>query len=102
MNRNIVRTNETVRVLGNSYYAIYRMDFSNERYEMIKGSDYMRSKIPAEGDYNLLLSTMGELMRPEVFEEFKQSFFGREYQQTGFAANERLRRRFPETFWRRV
>ena len=74
MNRNIVRTNETVRVLGNSYYAIYRMDFSNERYEMIKGSDYMRSKIPAEGDYNLLLSTMGELMRPEVFEEFRRSF----------------------------
>ena len=31
------RTDETVRVLGNSYYAIYRVDFGKGTYEMIKG-----------------------------------------------------------------
>lgn len=36
------RTNETVRVLGNSFYALYRVDYRQETYEMIKGSDYIR------------------------------------------------------------
>lgn len=74
MDRNYRRTNETVRVLGNSYYAIYRMDFESATYDMIKGSDYMRQKIPAQGPYELLLQTMGELMQPDVFEEFRSSF----------------------------
>lgn len=74
MNRNYRRTNETVRVLGNSYYAIYRMDFESATYDMIKGSDYMRQRIPAQGPYAFLMQTMGELMQPEVFEEFRNSF----------------------------
>ncbi len=74
INRTYRRTNETVRVLGNSYYAIYRMDFAGGTYEMIKGSDYVRNKIPPEGRYELLMNTMGELMKPEVFEDFRTSF----------------------------
>ena len=74
MNRTWRRTNETVRVLGNSFYAIYRMDFSRGTYDMIKGSDYVRRKIPPQGDYDLLMNTMGELMKPDVFEDFRTSF----------------------------
>lgn len=74
INRSFQRTNETVRVLGNSFYAIYRMDFSDGTYDMIKGSDYMRSKIPQQGEYALLMNTMGELMEPDVYEDFKTSF----------------------------
>ena len=39
MNRDMTKTNETIRILGNSYYAIYRIDFINARYEIIKTSD---------------------------------------------------------------
>lgn len=74
LNKSYRRTNDTVRVLGNSYYAIYRMDFSGGTYEMIKGSDYVRSRIPVKGAYRQLVDTMGELMQPDVFEDFRTSF----------------------------
>ncbi len=74
MNKSFRRTNETVRVLGNSFYALYRVDFSGGTYDMIKGSDYVRSKIPPQGKYELLMNTMGELMKPDVFEDFRKSF----------------------------
>ena len=34
LNRRIERTNETVRVLGNSYYAIYRVNVEQETYDI--------------------------------------------------------------------
>lgn len=74
MTMNFRRTNETVRVLGNSYYAIYRVDFSNNTYEMIKGSDYVRKRIPVKGDYELLVQTAGEVMHSDVFQDFRVSF----------------------------
>ena len=74
MTMNYRRTNETVRVLGNSYYAIYRVDFASSTYEMIKGSDYVRERIPVNGDYELLLKTASEVMRADVFQDFRLSF----------------------------
>lgn len=74
MTMNYRRTNETVRVLGNSYYAIYRVDFASSTYEMIKGSDYVRERIPVNGDYELLLKTASEVMRADVFQDFRVSF----------------------------
>lgn len=74
MTMNYRRTNETVRVLGNSYYAIYRVDFASSTYEMIKGSDYVRKRIPVNGDYELLLKTASEVMRADVFQDFRVSF----------------------------
>lgn len=74
MNRDYQRTNDTVRVLGNSYYAIYRIDFMKNTYEMIKGSDYVRRRIPPKGEYDLLLKTAGEVMQAEVFDDFRESF----------------------------
>ena len=74
MTMNYRRTNETVRVLGNSYYAIYRVDFASSTYEMIKGSDYVRERIPVNGDYELLLKTASEVMRADVFQDFRVSY----------------------------
>ena len=39
------KTNETVRVLGNSYYAIYRVNIHDETYDMIKASDDIRLRL---------------------------------------------------------
>ena len=47
------RTNEAVRVLGNSYYALYRVNFENDAYEMIKGSGYVRERVSQTGKYSL-------------------------------------------------
>ncbi|MBM6683552.1 hybrid sensor histidine kinase/response regulator [Collinsella intestinalis] len=68
------RTNETVRVLGNSYYAIYLVNYEEGTYEMIKGSDYVRRRIPKKGPYADLLRAAAEVIERDTFEEFEESF----------------------------
>lgn len=68
------RTNETVRVLGNSYYAIYLVNYEENTYEMIKGSDYVRARIPEQGPYPALLRTASEVIEENTFREFEESF----------------------------
>ena len=70
----VERTNETVRVLGNSYFALYRVDYQNETYEMIKGSDYVRNSIPQKGPYSELIHMIGEVIPADTFVEFQKSF----------------------------
>ncbi len=67
-------TNETVRVLGNSYYAIYLVNYKAGTYEMIKGSDYVRERIPERGPYEALLRTASEVIEEATFQEFEESF----------------------------
>lgn len=69
----IERTNETVRVLGNSYYALYRVDYGADTYEMIKGSDYVRERIPPSGPYGDLLRTAGEVVDPDAYKDFLEN-----------------------------
>ena len=68
------RTNDTVRVLGNSYYAIYLVDYRAGTYEMIKGSDYVRERIATTGAYDDLLRVAGEVIEEDTFREFEESF----------------------------
>ena len=70
----VKRAGETVQVLGNRYYALYRVDYERETYEMIKGSDYVRSRIPREGPYSELLRTAGEVIEADAFRDFTESF----------------------------
>ena len=70
----VERTNETVRVLGNTYYALYRIDYQEETYEMIKGSDFVRGKIPQKGPYSLLLDATSQVIEEKTFREFRKSF----------------------------
>lgn len=74
LNRKIEETNEAVRVLGNSYYAIYRIDFKKERYFMLKGSGYMQELISQSGNYQVFLDTLLEVIEPEAREEFQKGF----------------------------
>ena len=71
--RAIERTSETVRVLGNSYYAIYLVNYEENTYEMIKGSDYVRARIPEKGPYDNLLRTIAGLIEKDTFDEFEES-----------------------------
>ena len=72
--RNMRRTNETVRVIANSYYALYRVDYNRETYEMIKGSEEVRSSLGQTGDYADLLKIIGDLIDPDIKEEYLKSF----------------------------
>ncbi len=68
------RTNDTLKVLSNLYYAIYRIDFSNERYEIVKGSDYVSSQLDKTGDYNLFMEIALQVINENARDEFKASF----------------------------
>ena len=68
------RANETAQVLGNTYYALYRVDFEQETYEMIKGSEYVRDRIPSAGPYGLLLRTAGKVIEADAYQDFTESF----------------------------
>lgn len=74
LSEKVDRTNETVRVLGNSYFALYRVNFGQGTYEMIKGSDFIRSRIPAFGEYDRLLDAMKELIEPGAYQEYVENF----------------------------
>ena len=66
LDRRARRAGETVQVLSNTYYALYRVDYARETYEMIKGSDYVRERIPAAGRYLLgLINDILEMARME-------------------------------------
>lgn len=73
-NARMERTNETVRVLGNFYYALYRVDYGQGTYETIKGSDYVRARLPETGNYEDLQRVIGEVIQPEAYEEYMRSF----------------------------
>lgn len=68
------RTNETVRVLGNSYYSLYRIDLAENTYEIIKGSDYIRERLPEKGNYQDLLLAMEGIIEPAAWPEYVRSF----------------------------
>lgn len=68
------RTDETVRVLGNSYYSIYRVDFRQGMYDMIKGSDYMRQRVSRQGQYERLMNAMVEIIEEDARNDFRESF----------------------------
>lgn len=72
--RNARRTEETIRVLENSYFALYRIDTKHGRYEMIKGSEYAHAHLEKEGEYEKLLEVLSRQMSSETYEDFAASF----------------------------
>ncbi len=68
------RTNETVRVLGNSYYALYRVNFRQNTYETIKSSPYISKPLPNAGCYDNLLLAISSVIEPDAQEEYKRDF----------------------------
>ena len=70
----MARSQETIQVLGNSYYALYRVNFNRETYECIKPSAYVREKIPPTGAYAELLEIIVDIIEPDAREEYVRSF----------------------------
>lgn len=72
--KEIERANDTVKVLGNSYYAIYRINYYTGTYESIKSSDYVKKHIKKEGSYEALLDVLQNIIEENAYGEFKESF----------------------------
>ena len=66
--------NEIVRVLGNSYYALYLVDLRQGQYAMLKSSDLIRRRIDAEGPYEDFMGVLADIIEPDAYGEFQESF----------------------------
>lgn len=70
----VERVNEVARMLGNSYYAVYRINYREETYEMIKVSDYIKGLLPDKGRYEELVEVLTQVISPDAREDYRQSF----------------------------
>ena len=69
------RSDETVQVLGNMYYAIYRVDVTAGTYEMTKGSDFVMRILGRErGSYDELVQAIVASLDQWTGEDFSNSF----------------------------
>lgn len=72
INTRMERANETVQALGNSYYALYRVNFQQNTYELIKGPK--QTPIPSTGNYSDLLRLAGNVIEANAYQEFLENF----------------------------
>ena len=69
------RSAETIQVLGNMYYAIYRVNVTTGVYEMTKGSDFITQELGSDqGNYNDLLRVIVSSLDEWTGEEFSNNF----------------------------
>ena len=72
--RSMKKADDTVRMLGDSFYSIYRVNIRDGNYESIKMHRDLQPKVAAKGNYASLLEAMRPLMRPSTFRTFETSF----------------------------
>lgn len=75
LSRTAKRTTETVQVLGNMYYAIYRVNVKTGAYEMTKGSDLVIQELGEDrSDYDDLLRVIASSLDEWTGEDFLKNF----------------------------
>ena len=72
-NRKMRIADETIHILGDSFYAIYRINFRTGRYNVLK-THPTTAFLPASGSYDLLLQTVGSVVQPSTLRAFEASF----------------------------
>ena len=74
LNQKVKLTNDVVRVLGNSYYALYLVNVEQGSYTIIKASDYVRQHLPEKGTYMDFLHTLKDITQADVYHDIEQTF----------------------------
>ena len=72
--RRIRIADNTIRILSDSFYAIYRVNYQDGTYAAIKNSSDLSGHLPKTGSYAHLLNTIKELVAPSTYQEFEQCF----------------------------
>ena len=73
-NRRIKKADDTAHMLGDSFYAIYRVNFVDETYETFKTYDNLQSNKPQCGRYDVLLKAISSVVKPSTFQALEASF----------------------------
>ena len=72
--KSLVKADNTIQILSDSYYSIYRINFRTERYESIKSSPDVQCRISTSGKYATLLQVIKEFVEESTYETFEESF----------------------------
>lgn len=72
--RKMQHVQDTLQILGDTYYAIYRIDYEKATYESIKSSDDVSSLLGSGGSYQHLIDVVKEYVDQRTYTEFEQSF----------------------------
>ncbi len=73
-NERLRRISDTVNILGNSYYGIYRVNYEEGTYETVKSSADVAGRLGKSGSYQLLMDVMRELVDEQTGKDFQESF----------------------------
>ncbi len=74
LNKKLDDSNSVIEMLGNSYYAIYRVNIITEEYVILRGTNFICSTIAHEGKYNELYSLLLTSLDEGSVDEFRNSF----------------------------
>lgn len=72
--RRIKKADDTAHMLGDSFYAIYRVNFVDGTYEAFKTYDNLQSNMPRCGAYTVLLQAISAVVRPSTFQALEANF----------------------------
>ncbi|MDY2797726.1 MAG: ATP-binding protein [Anaerobiospirillum succiniciproducens] len=70
----IETTNEALKVLGNSYQIILRVNFKMGTFTTLKAPDQMRLRLVTRNSYDDLLSALSDMVLPESWNNFYKTF----------------------------
>lgn len=72
--RKVKYISDTLQILGDTYYAIYRIDFEEGTYATIKSAPDLADPLGKTGKYEHLLRTLSLVVEDNTYEEFKKNF----------------------------
>ena len=67
-------TADTLQILGDTFYAIYRINYETGTYETIKSSRDVREQLGRSGTYRHLLDVLRGYVEEQTYQEFEHSF----------------------------
>lgn len=73
-NKRIKKAGNTIRILSDSFYAVYRVNFREGTYEAIKMSRDLEPQMPRTGGYDFLLATVKQVVESGTYQEFELNF----------------------------
>ncbi len=68
------KVENTILALGESYYAIYRVNFLDGVYEKIKDSMEEREHLSKKGSYSDLLNKVKSVVKDKTYEQFYRNY----------------------------
>ena len=68
------KADDTIHMLGDSFYAIFRVNFEKESYEAIKLKEEEGATLPQRGSYSELMEYIRKFVKFSTYQEFEQSF----------------------------